>query len=54
MEIYKAWFHTLTGVLVFLKDNPELRDVIKAEMIKHQSEIIFQIMKLIEEKKKHA
>ncbi len=44
----------MTGVLVFLKDNPELRDVIKAEMIKHQSEIIFQIMKLIEEKKKHA
>ncbi len=54
MEIYKAWFHTLTGVLVFLKNNPELEDVIKAEMIKHQNEIIFQIMKLIEDKKKHA
>ena len=54
IDTYKTWFSTLTAVLVFLKGNPELGDIIKAELVKHQSEIAFQVMKMIEEKKKHA
>ncbi len=54
LDVYKEWFYTLTAVLVFLKSNPELDDVIKAELVKHQKEIVFQIMKMVEEKEKHA
>jgi hypothetical protein len=52
--IYKTWFSTLTAVLVFLKNNPELRDIILAELIRHQSDIIYQMMDLIKEKEKHV
>ena len=48
------WFYTLTAVLIFLKSNPELDDIIKADLVKHQKEIVFQIMKIVEEKEKHA
>jgi hypothetical protein len=54
MDVYKEWFNTITAVLVFLKSNPELNDVINAELFKHQKEMIFQIMKMFEEKEKHA
>lgn len=37
-----------------MKSNPELRDVINAELARHSSEITLQIMNMIEEKKKNA
>jgi hypothetical protein len=54
IEVYESWFHTLTGVLVFLKCNPELKDILKAELTRHQNEIVLQLIKIMEEKQKHV
>ncbi|MCZ7356669.1 MAG: hypothetical protein O8C66_02100 [Candidatus Methanoperedens sp.] len=54
IEVYESWFHTLTGVLVFLKCNPELKDILKAELVRHQNEIVLQLIEIIEEKQKHV
>ncbi len=34
IDVYKKWFETLTGVLLFSKSNPELKDIINAELVK--------------------
>jgi hypothetical protein len=54
IEVYESWFHTLTGVLVFMKYNPELKDILKAELARHQNEIALQVINIIDEKQKHV